>query len=84
MQRFTVVFFAFVALFAIVVPSSANALSHLKRDTNAERFARGLPPHAPSRRSTAKRHQNSQVSVPYALNIVVTPYNIILCLPIPD
>lgn len=64
MQRFTVVFFAFVALFAIVVPSSANALSHLKRDTNAERFARGLPPHAPSRRSTAKRHQNSQVSVP--------------------
>jgi len=64
MQRFAVILFAFVAIFAIVVPSSVNALSHVKRDTNAGRFSRGLPPRAPSRRSTAKRHQNSQVSVP--------------------
>jgi len=64
MQRFAVILFAFVALFAIVVPSSVNALSHVKRDTNADRFARGLTPRAPSRRSTAKRTQHSQVSVP--------------------
>ncbi|KAF8259376.1 hypothetical protein EI94DRAFT_1029270 [Lactarius quietus] len=64
MQRFTVVLFALVAVFAIVFPSSANALSHVKRETNAERFARGLTPLKPSTRSTAKRYQNSQVSVP--------------------
>ncbi|KAH9169443.1 hypothetical protein EDB89DRAFT_2072982 [Lactarius sanguifluus] len=60
MQRFAVLLFALVALFAIV-PSSASALSLVKRDTNAHRFARGLPPMPPTRRSTAKRHQNSPV-----------------------
>jgi len=70
MQRFAIVLFALVALFAIV-PSSVNALSHVKRDTNANRFARGLPPRTPSRRSTAKRHQNSQVSVPRSGRIQV-------------
>jgi hypothetical protein len=66
MQRFAIVLLAFVALFAIFAPSSVNALSHVKRETNADRFARGLPPLAPSRRSTAKRHHNSQVSVPHS------------------
>ncbi|KAH9014440.1 hypothetical protein EDB85DRAFT_2157406 [Lactarius pseudohatsudake] len=60
MQRFAVVLFALVALFAIV-PSSASALSQVKRETNADRFARGLPPMPPTRRSTAKRQQNSPV-----------------------
>ncbi|KAI9440896.1 hypothetical protein H4582DRAFT_1939909 [Lactarius indigo] len=60
MQKFAVVLFALVALFAIV-PSPASALSQVKRETNADRFARGLPPLAPTRRSSAKRHQNSQV-----------------------
>ncbi|KAH8989449.1 hypothetical protein EDB92DRAFT_1947403 [Lactarius akahatsu] len=60
MQRFAVVLFALVALFAIV-PSSASALSRVKRETNADRFARGLPPMPPTRRSTAKRQQNSPV-----------------------
>ena len=73
MQRFAVVLFAFVALFAIVAPSSVNALSHVKRDTNGDRLARGLPPRGPSRRSTAKRHEHSQVSVPYVVNSVVIP-----------
>jgi hypothetical protein len=71
MQRFAIVLLAFVALFAIFAPSSVNALSHVKRETNADRFARGLPPLAPSRRSTAKRHHNSQVSVPYALTLLL-------------
>lgn len=84
MQRFAVILFAFVALFAIVVPSSVNALSHVKRDTNADRFARGLTPRAPSRRSTAKRTQHSQVSVPYVVNIVVTLMAFSSALPIPD
>jgi len=64
MQRFAVVLFAFVAVFAIIFPSPANALSHVKRETNADRFARGLTPLKPTRRSTAKRHHNSQISVP--------------------
>ena len=72
MQGFAVILFALVALFAIVVPSSASTLSHVKRETNADRFARGLPPLPPTRRATAKRQQNSQPSVPYAPNIVVT------------
>lgn len=71
MQRFAVVLFAFVALFAIFVPSSVNALSHVKRETNADRFARGLTPLPPSRRSTAKRQQTSQVSVPRSGRIQV-------------
>ena len=76
MQRFSVILFALVTLFAIVVPSSAGSLSHVNRNTNAERFARGLPPLPPTRRSTAKRHQHSQGSVPYALNIVVAYYGL--------
>ncbi|KAH9055753.1 hypothetical protein EDB87DRAFT_1833972 [Lactarius vividus] len=60
MLRFAVVLFALIALFAIV-PSSASALSGVKRETNADRFARGLPPMPPTRRSTAKRQQNSPV-----------------------
>jgi len=60
MQRFAVVLFALVALFATVVPSSASSLLHVKRETNADRFARGLPPLPPTRRETAKRQQNSQ------------------------
>jgi len=63
MQRFAVVLFALVALFAIGSPSSVNALSQMKRETNADRFARGLTPLPPSRRATAKRSQNSQASV---------------------
>jgi len=70
MQRFAVVLFALVALFAIVVPS-ASAHSPMKRETNADRFARGLPPLAPSRRETAKRQQNSQASVPRSGRIQV-------------
>jgi len=64
MQRFAVVLFALVALFATVVPSSAGVLSHVKRETNADRFARGLPPLPPTRRASAKRSQVSQGSVP--------------------
>jgi len=60
MQRFAIVLFALVALFATVVPSSASSLLHVKRETNADRFARGLPPLPPTRRATAKRQQNSQ------------------------
>jgi Zn-dependent protease with chaperone function len=68
MQRFAVVLFALIALFAIGGPSSVNALSQ-KRETNADRFARGLNPLAPARRATAKRSQSSQTSIQYALNI---------------
>ena len=84
MQRFAVILFALVAVFAIIVPSSAKALSQVKRETNADRFARGLPPLAPSRRSTAKRTQHSQTSVSYALNIFVPRNAILGRLPIPD
>ena len=72
MQRFTVVLFALVALFAIVVPSSANTLPQVKRETNADRFARHLPPLPPTRRATAKRQRPSQTPVLCVLNIVVT------------
>lgn len=83
MQRFAVILFALVALFAVVVPSSASIHSQVKRETNSDRFARGLPPLPPSRRETAKRTHNSQVSVPYALNIVATYYGIPVRLTIP-
>jgi hypothetical protein len=75
MQRYAVVLFALVALFGIVVPSSASTLSHLKRETNADRFARGLPPLPPTRRATAKRQQNSQPSVPTTGRIQVRDLN---------
>jgi len=71
MQRFAVILFALVALFAVVVPSSASILSQVKRETNGDRFARGLPPLPPSRRETAKRTQNSHPSVPQTGRIQV-------------
>jgi len=71
MQRFAVVLFALVAVFAIGVPSSAKALAQVKRETNADRFARGLPPLTPSRRSTAKRTQHSHASVSHSCYIQV-------------
>ncbi|KAI9440893.1 hypothetical protein H4582DRAFT_1939900 [Lactarius indigo] len=62
MQRFAFLLLAAsVALLAIVIPAEAALLG--KRETNAQRFARGLPPLPPARRSpteTAKRRQVSQ------------------------
>jgi hypothetical protein len=56
MQRFTVALFVFLALFALLVPlSSANDVETAKRETNADRFARGLPPLSPTRRHAARR-----------------------------
>jgi hypothetical protein len=75
MQRFAVVLFALVALFVIIAPSSASTLSHVKRETNADRFARGLPPLPPTRRATAKRQQNSQPAVPSTGRIQVRDHN---------
>lgn len=76
MQRFTIVLFALVALFATVVPSSsASALSHVKRETNAARFARGLPPLPPTRRETARRHEKSQASVPRSGRVQVRDHD---------
>ncbi|KAI9440890.1 hypothetical protein H4582DRAFT_1503589 [Lactarius indigo] len=62
MQRFVFLLLAAsVALLATVVPVEAAILG--KRETNAQRFARGLPPLPPVKRSpteTAKRRQVSQ------------------------
>ncbi|KAH9968440.1 hypothetical protein BGW80DRAFT_1461974 [Lactifluus volemus] len=56
MQRFTVALFVLLALFALLVPlSSANNVEPAKRETNADRLARGLPPLAPTRRHAARR-----------------------------
>ena len=55
MQRFTAIFFvALVALLGLYAPVHAvpvEADTLVKRGTNAERFARGLPPLAPVKRS---------------------------------
>lgn len=53
MKKFFVALFSVVALLAVVVPSSASAIKHVERETNAQRLARGLPPNPPTRRSTA-------------------------------
>jgi len=59
MKKFIVALFSVVALLAVVVPSSASHVQNVERETNAERLARGLPPKAPTRRSTAPARRSS-------------------------
>ncbi|KAI0297458.1 hypothetical protein B0F90DRAFT_1739504 [Multifurca ochricompacta] len=67
MQKFIVALLAVVTLLATVVPSaSAHSVSPLKRETNALRFARGLPPLPPTRRHTANSPTHSHTSVPHS------------------
>jgi len=51
MQKFAVALIALVAIFATVVPTvlATPGLSEMKRETNAQRFARGIAPLAPTR-----------------------------------
>ncbi|KAI0249657.1 hypothetical protein BJV78DRAFT_1155620 [Lactifluus subvellereus] len=64
MQRLTIALFTLLAVFAHLVPvASARAIELAKRETNADRFARGLPPLPPTRRDTAKRGSPSRVSL---------------------
>ncbi|KAI0297459.1 hypothetical protein B0F90DRAFT_1739507 [Multifurca ochricompacta] len=64
MQRFTVLFLAVsFVLLGFVAPVPVEAALLVKRETNAVRFARGLPPLPPVRRtktSAAKRAEPSQ------------------------
>ncbi|KAH9055750.1 hypothetical protein EDB87DRAFT_1687836 [Lactarius vividus] len=63
MQRFVFLLLAAsVALLATVVPVEAALLG--KRETNAQRFARGLPPLPPARRSPTETAERRQVSQP--------------------
>ncbi|KAI0259405.1 hypothetical protein BC834DRAFT_974289 [Gloeopeniophorella convolvens] len=68
MQSFTLAIFALVAVLALALPgaraSAHGSGHHVQRDTNAARFARGMPPLPPTRRSTAKRTSTTQASVP--------------------
>jgi hypothetical protein len=59
MKKFFVALFSVVSLLAVIVPSSASAIKHPERETNAQRFARGLPPNPPTRRSTAFARRQS-------------------------
>ncbi len=65
MQKFAVALIALVAIFATVVPTvlATPGLSEMKRETNAQRFARGMAPLAPTRRHSARRHGHSPVPV---------------------
>jgi len=60
MKTFFLALFSVVALLGLVAPSFASEVTNLERETNGERLARGLPPNPPSRRTTAKRHRQSQ------------------------
>jgi len=60
MKTFFLALFSVVALLGLVAPSSASEVTHVERETNGERLARGLPPNPPTRRTTAKRHRHSQ------------------------
>ncbi|KAH8989450.1 hypothetical protein EDB92DRAFT_1947404 [Lactarius akahatsu] len=63
MQRFVFLFLAAsVVLLATVVPVEAAFLG--KRETNSQRFARGLPPLPPVRRSPTESAMRRQVSPP--------------------
>lgn len=59
MKKFFVALFSVAALLAVVVPSSASHVEKVERETNANRLARGLPPKAPTRRSTAPARRSS-------------------------
>lgn len=60
MKTFFLALFSVVALLGLVAPSFASEVTHVERETNGERLARGLPPNPPTRRTTAKRHRHSQ------------------------
>ena len=50
MQKFALILFALsAALFGLAAPLEGAAL--MERETNAQRFARGMPPMAPVKRS---------------------------------
>lgn len=51
MQKFTLVFLA-VAFLGFLAPVESQALEN--RETNADRFARGMPPLPPSKRSVTE------------------------------
>jgi len=60
MQKFILAsLFSAVVLLGLVAPASALAIGRGQHETNAMRFARGLPPNAPSRRSTAPVRRTS-------------------------
>jgi hypothetical protein len=60
MKNLILTLFSLVALLGLVLPSSfVHAVTLVKRETNAERLARGLPPNPPTRRSTARHHRQS-------------------------
>lgn len=61
MKTFFLALFSVVALLGLVAPSFASEVTHVKRETNGERLARGLTPNPPTRRTTAKRFRHSQV-----------------------
>jgi hypothetical protein len=71
MQKFAVVFIALVAIFATVVPAVLAAPNQPKRETNAQRFARGLAPLKPSRRNSALRPRVSQSLAPTVYRIQI-------------
>jgi len=52
MQKLILTLFSVVVLLGLVLPSSAAVIGR-KRETNAQRLARGLPPNPPTRRLTA-------------------------------
>ncbi|KAI0259404.1 hypothetical protein BC834DRAFT_906271 [Gloeopeniophorella convolvens] len=61
MQRFAcVLLVASAVLLGLVVPSGAASLQ--RRETNAQRFARGLPPLPPIRRTSTDTAKRSQAS----------------------
>jgi len=64
MKKFFVALFSVVALLAVVVPSSASHVQNVERGTNGDRLARGLPPKAPTRRSTAPARRASRRAYP--------------------
>ena len=57
MQKFLFVFLVFVAVFLALVPSVEGAALG-KRETNAERFARGMSPLPPVKRSRTEGTSN--------------------------
>jgi hypothetical protein len=61
MKTFFLALFSVVALLGFVAPSlAASEVTHVERETNGQRLARGLTPNPPSRRTTAKRSRHSQ------------------------
>ena len=72
MKTFFLALFSVVALLGFAAPSlAASEVTHVQRETNGERLARGLTPNPPSRRTTAKRSRHSQTPPCVLLSLVL-------------